>query len=179
MPSTTFEKLPSEKKERILSALLHEFSQYPLTQSQVARIIKEAHISRGAFYKYFADLTDAYTCLYQGSLKEIHVGLSVRAPLSKETVGLYVNSVKDFLENAAKSPYRDGRSNEGKRDVSRSVVYVPAQVGTYEIGTGVRDIKDAHDTVDKRCAHSCQGVHASYRERVHKLLLKHINLVCK
>ena len=107
MPSTTFEKLPSEKKERILSALLHEFSQYPLTQSQVARIIKEAHISRGAFYKYFADLTDAYTCLYQGSLKEIHAGLSVRAPLSKETVGLYVNSVKDFLENAAKSPYRD------------------------------------------------------------------------
>ena len=59
MPSQTFLNLKPEKQARIYAALLTEFSAYPLAKAQVARIVKEAQIARGAFYKYFADLNDA------------------------------------------------------------------------------------------------------------------------
>ena len=72
MPSTTFDHLPTAKKARITAALLTEFSDYGLADAQVARIVTAADIARGAFYKYFADLTDAYQYLYRLALREIH-----------------------------------------------------------------------------------------------------------
>ena len=79
MPSTTFENLNRQKKELITNALLTEFSQHSLASAQVARIVKQAGIARGAFYKYFADLTEAYQYLYQVAILEIHT--RVRPPL--------------------------------------------------------------------------------------------------
>lgn len=75
MVKSTFLNLPEEKKQRITDALLHEFSEYPLTKAQVARIVKEAQIARGAFYKYFDDLTDAYLYLYKLAISEIHMNM--------------------------------------------------------------------------------------------------------
>ena len=60
MASTTFQHLDAAKQQRVLAALITEFSQYPLAQAQVARIVKQADIARGAFYKYFTDLDHAY-----------------------------------------------------------------------------------------------------------------------
>ena len=51
MVSQTFKNLAPLKKERITAALLTEFSTYPLKDAQVARIVKDAQIARGAFYK--------------------------------------------------------------------------------------------------------------------------------
>ena len=53
MVSETFINLSDEKKQKIAQALLKEFSTYPLAKAQVARIVKDAGIARGAFYKYF------------------------------------------------------------------------------------------------------------------------------
>lgn len=76
MPTQTFMNLSADKQERIQTALLNEFSHYPLSNAQVARIVKEAHIARGAFYKYFADLNDAYQYLFQIALDAVHDDLS-------------------------------------------------------------------------------------------------------
>lgn len=78
MPSNTFLKLNDSKRLRIERALLKEFSNHPLDQSQVARIIDEAEISRGAFYKYFDDLTDAYQYLLNQKLAKLHAHLENR-----------------------------------------------------------------------------------------------------
>ena len=72
MPTSTFRHLTVEKRARITDALLTEFSQYGLADAQVARIVADAQIARGAFYKYFKDLTDAYQYLYGVALDEIH-----------------------------------------------------------------------------------------------------------
>lgn len=64
MPSSTFTNLPDEKRQRIEAALLNEFSNHTLATAQVARIVKDAQIARGAFYKYFDNLTDAYSYMY-------------------------------------------------------------------------------------------------------------------
>lgn len=99
MVSQTFENLPAAKKERILAALLHEFTAHPFKEAQVAPIVKEAQIARGAFYKYFTDLADAYAYLYQQALLDVH-------PFTTElTLPELGQATRQFITSTTKSPY--------------------------------------------------------------------------
>lgn len=102
MVKTTFINLPREKKTRIEQALLHEFSNYSLPKAQVARIVKEADIARGAFYKYFADLTDAYQYVYRCALKQIHAEVKFSEHYDPQ---MFYQSVVTFLEQTLCSKY--------------------------------------------------------------------------
>lgn len=104
MVKATFINLPEEKRARITAALLKEFSQYPLAKSQVARIVKNAQIARGAFYEYFDDLTDAYQYLYQQAIKTIHMGIR---PDGEFDVGFFYQSVVNFVDETQNSKYRE------------------------------------------------------------------------
>ncbi|OXS99673.1 TetR family transcriptional regulator, partial [Lacticaseibacillus rhamnosus] len=48
MVLATFQHLDQTKQQRVLAALVTEFSQHPLAQAQVARIVKQADIACGA-----------------------------------------------------------------------------------------------------------------------------------
>lgn len=102
MVKSTFINLPNEKKDRITEALLKEFSTYPLQKAQVARIIKDSEIARGAFYKYFVDLHDAYQYLYLTAIKDIHSYFTV--PQEYEPQAFYTN-VQNFVEQTLCSKY--------------------------------------------------------------------------
>ncbi|MFZ3071432.1 MAG: TetR/AcrR family transcriptional regulator [Anaerolineaceae bacterium] len=58
MPTTTFNNLPQEKKEMILSAARREFARAPLNDVSINKIIRDANISRGSFYMYFKGKKD-------------------------------------------------------------------------------------------------------------------------
>ncbi|MDO4903223.1 MAG: TetR/AcrR family transcriptional regulator [Limosilactobacillus sp.] len=105
MPSLTFENLSDEKKNLITQALLHEFSEHNLANAQVARIVKEAGIARGAFYKYFEDIKDAYTYVYRDSLLKLHSkDIRNHTILSADQ---YTKQVADFIEQVHDSQYRE------------------------------------------------------------------------
>jgi AcrR family transcriptional regulator len=106
MPTQTFLNLPDAKQERIFQALLTEFSHYSLADAQVARIVKEAHIARGAFYKYFADLTDAYHYLYHRAIMAIHQPLRALMHENLQAAD-YMKFVHVFVDTAEKSRYYD------------------------------------------------------------------------
>ncbi|MCT7693769.1 MAG: TetR/AcrR family transcriptional regulator, partial [Lactobacillus iners] len=72
MVKKTFINLNSAKKQKIEQVMLDEFSNYDLNQANVARIVKEAGIARGAFYTYFDDLEDAYLYVYNKAMLQIH-----------------------------------------------------------------------------------------------------------
>lgn len=72
MVSDTFKRLAQEKQARVQKALLAEFSAHPFADAQVARIVADAGIARGAFYKYFDDLTDAYGYLFRQVMVAVH-----------------------------------------------------------------------------------------------------------
>src|SRR5690625_6567905 len=102
MVSETFINLSDEKKQKIVGALLKEFSTYPLAKAQVARIVKDAGIARGAFYKYFGDLKDSYTYLYGLAMKDVYMGLLTRLrdfeledfyKMSFDFINMIVNSI--------------------------------------------------------------------------------------
>lgn len=59
MPKDTFLKLNPEKRERIESALINEFSKRTFEEASISNIILEAKIPRGSFYQYFEDKEDA------------------------------------------------------------------------------------------------------------------------
>ncbi|MBA1392416.1 TetR/AcrR family transcriptional regulator [Lactobacillus sp. XV13L] len=102
MVKTTFTNLSASKKDLIRQALLHEFSSYPLQKAQVARIVKDAGIARGAFYKYFTDLTDAYLYLYHCAMQEIHAGFKRQVSFKPQ---VYYQAVVEFIEQTQSSKY--------------------------------------------------------------------------
>ncbi|KAF1304196.1 TetR family transcriptional regulator [Enterococcus saccharolyticus] len=63
MPKETFLNLPEEKKVHIDHILLEKFYNRHISQVKVSEIVEAMQMSRGAFYKYFQDLEDAYTYL--------------------------------------------------------------------------------------------------------------------
>ena len=54
MPTQRFFNLKEEKRRAIVRAAVHEFSRVPYSVASINQIIKEADISRGSFYTYFA-----------------------------------------------------------------------------------------------------------------------------
>ena len=58
MPTTTFFRLPEEKRQRLLEASWTELTRVRFTEVSINRIIAAAHIPRGSFYQYFTDKED-------------------------------------------------------------------------------------------------------------------------
>lgn len=58
MPTTTFFRLPEEKRERLIQASWAELTRVRFTDVSINRIITAAHIPRGSFYQYFEDKDD-------------------------------------------------------------------------------------------------------------------------
>lgn len=75
MPSTTFLNLKKEKREKIDSVLLDAFYDKHVSQVKVSMIVEKSGISRGAFYKYFQDLEDAYTYMLKKCSVDIHADI--------------------------------------------------------------------------------------------------------
>ena len=105
MASKTFQNLPPAKQASVQQALLTEFSTHDLADAQVARIVKAAGIARGAFYKYFTDLTDAYSYLYHCALMNLHDYAIKEHHLL--TAAEYAKQVTTFLQQVNASPYYD------------------------------------------------------------------------
>lgn len=104
MVLATFTNLPHDKQARIRQALFTEFEEYPLAEAQVARIVKEAGIARGAFYKYFADLTDAYQYAFDFALAEIHQKMPVKP--TTENIDFYLQRITAFITETQQAGYR-------------------------------------------------------------------------
>lgn len=63
MPTSTFFRLPEEKRQRLVDAAVAEFTQIRFADVSINRIIQTAHIPRGSFYQYFEDKEDLFRYL--------------------------------------------------------------------------------------------------------------------
>lgn len=106
MVTSTFLNLNPEKQAKIQEALLTEFSTHPLAEAQVAPIVKKAGIARGAFYKYFDDLTDAYRYIYGVAMKDIHTRIDQEVATQTFNPKVYVQQVSSFVDGVMSSHYR-------------------------------------------------------------------------
>ena len=63
MPTSTFFRLPEEKRQRLKAAAWEEFTQVKVMDVSINRIVQNAHIPRGSFYQYFTDKDDLFSYL--------------------------------------------------------------------------------------------------------------------
>ncbi len=63
MPSSTFFRLPEEKRTRLMNEVWKEFTRVPYADASINRIILGARIPRGSFYQYFEDKNDLFLYL--------------------------------------------------------------------------------------------------------------------
>ncbi len=62
-----FDRIPEERREKILEVGIDEFSEYGYENANINRIAKDAGISIGLMYKYFATKEDLFlTCINRG-----------------------------------------------------------------------------------------------------------------
>lgn len=71
MPTDRFYRLSEEKKQIIREAAIKEFARVPFEKASINRIIKDAAISRGSFYTYFADKQDVVSFIFEDSHDQI------------------------------------------------------------------------------------------------------------
>ncbi len=74
MPTSTFFRLPEEKRARLIEACWAEVSQVRFSEVSINRIIAAAHIPRGSFYQYFEDKEDLIHYLLE-DMREYFIAL--------------------------------------------------------------------------------------------------------
>jgi AcrR family transcriptional regulator len=79
VPRPRFERLPEEKKERILEAAAQEFAVHGFDGASLNQILERAEISKGAAYYYFDDKADFFATVvhhyWQSAVGELKFSL--------------------------------------------------------------------------------------------------------
>ena len=69
MSFESFEKLPGEKKDKILSAGIREFSQKSYNDAGTDRITEQCQISKGILFHYFGSKKKFYLYCLEKSME--------------------------------------------------------------------------------------------------------------
>lgn len=105
MPKTTFTNLNEEKSAHVYQVLLDLFYDTHVSQVTVSEIVEGLAMSRGAFYKYFNDIYDAYYTTVKKCAVDVHMKImqSIR-----ETEDDFLLGLKQYLSWCAElDPTRD------------------------------------------------------------------------
>ena len=70
MPTERFRRLPKEKVEAIRMAAVREFMRVSPDEASINRIARDAEISRGSFYTYFADKMELLKWIIGDKIRE-------------------------------------------------------------------------------------------------------------
>lgn len=63
MPSATFEKLATSKKEAFIAAFLVEFATHSYEKASISTVVKQLGIAKGSVYQYFENKMDLFLYL--------------------------------------------------------------------------------------------------------------------
>lgn len=105
MPTSTYFRLPQEKRERLMAACWSEITRVRFSDMSVNRIISQAHIPRGSFYQYFVDKEDMIRYLLM-DMREYFINL-LRGILSRAGGDLFafpLGAFDQFVSQGSTNP---------------------------------------------------------------------------
>jgi AcrR family transcriptional regulator len=94
MPKKTFLNLNEEKSEGVIKILIDVFYDRNVSQVTVSEIVEALGMSRGAFYKYFSDIYDAYYTIAKKCAYEVHMNIM---KFIKNNEDDFIQGVEEFL----------------------------------------------------------------------------------
>lgn len=97
MSGSRFDKLPSDRRQAILTAAGEEFAAHGFKGASLNRIIAAAGISKGKFYYYFTDKADLFERVFQ-RVEELFVnGLAPASVLEAMRVGTFWDDLAGLI----------------------------------------------------------------------------------
>lgn len=107
MPFPRYNKLPAEKRERLMEAAAKEFAAYGFEDASVNRILETVQMSKGAAYYYFEDKVDLFFTAIQYCIG--HLGLNLELDPATSTAETFWPSFADVrrqtLMNSFEHPW--------------------------------------------------------------------------
>lgn len=98
MPKATFINLKEEKSMRVYEVLIDIFHEKHVSQVTVSEIVKSLDMSRGAFYKYFDDIYDAYYTTAKKCSNDVHIKIMQYIEKNQDQ---FLSGLKDYLSWSA------------------------------------------------------------------------------
>ncbi|MBR2875937.1 MAG: TetR/AcrR family transcriptional regulator [Clostridia bacterium] len=99
-----FDKIPEEKRKRVLEAATTEFADYGFENTSIQQIAKKAEISVGSVYKYFENKEELFSMVVKEGLSLLEE-LLVKHSSSDEDVIVKAEAVlKELLRFSRKHP---------------------------------------------------------------------------
>lgn len=99
-----FEKLPAEKRERVLRAAREEFADHGFENTSIQQIARKAEISVGAVYKYFDDKEALFITVVQEGLSTLEKMLMTLSE-SKEDIAVKAEKIiRTLLQFSREKP---------------------------------------------------------------------------
>lgn len=106
MIKSTFYNLPEEKRQRVIDAIVVEFSNTEDEKVSINRIIKRANISRGSFYQYFDDKVDLVEVLLKSFVDRVLVGTRKAFAASEGDIFQTFAALLDIIVASGDDPVR-------------------------------------------------------------------------
>lgn len=99
MPTDTFNKLPEEKKTKVILAAKKEFTRASLKEASIKNIVEEAGIARGSFYQYFDSKEDLLQYLLKEHVEEMNNNLEKTLKETKGDIFQIFISIYEYMVN--------------------------------------------------------------------------------
>lgn len=99
MPTDTFNKLPEEKKTKVILAAKKEFARASLSDASIKNIVEDAGIARGSFYQYFDSKEDLLQYLLKEHVEEMNKNLEVTLKETNGDIFQVFISIYDYMVN--------------------------------------------------------------------------------
>jgi len=128
MPFSRFAKMPSEKRERLLTIAAQEFAAHGFEAASFNRILEEAQIGKSSAYYYFEDKADLFCTVVSYCLDRLQLA-PAREALTSLTAETFWPAIADIhdqpLLHAQQQPWLFGAVRAAERLTPESLQREP------------------------------------------------------
>ena len=152
-----FDKIPEEKRKRILDAATTEFAEYGFENTSIQQIAKKAEISVGSVYKYFENKEELFSMVVKESLSSLEELLLHHSSSDEDIIVKAEKVLKELLKFSRKHPQliklycaiTTGNNTEFSRMLAQRVESISAKVYT-EVIESAQKSGDVRKDVDPK-----------------------------
>jgi len=142
-----FDKIPEEKRKRILDVATTEFADYGFENTSIQQIAKKAEISVGSVYKYFENKEELFSMVVKESLSSLEELLLLHSSSDEDVMVKAEKVLKELLKFSRKHPQliklycaiTTGNNTEFSRMLAQRVESISAKVYTEVIKTAQKN----------------------------------------
>ena len=152
-----FDKIPEDKRKRVLDAATDEFANYGFENTSIQQIAKRAEISVGSVYKYFENKDELFAMVVKENLTLLEELLLHHSSSSEDVIVKAEKVLKELLKFAKKHPQliklycaiTTGNNTEFSRLLAQRVESISAKVYT-EVIEKAQSTGDVRKDIDPK-----------------------------